>query len=162
MTAITEVKDGRGFTLIEVMIALLVLLSGVLGWIVFTWTTTKGTSFSREENTATFIAQSKLEELKQLGLAHSQLTDDASTTDLENTGTPDHINADPDTVNSTVANQPVNAHNETGKKDSIYYRMWNIAQNSPASGLKTVAVIVRWRSLLDGQTHQVILKTIYR
>lgn len=155
-------QNQKGFTLIEVLVALVVLLIGVLGWIAFTWMTTKGSSFSREENVATFMAQSKMEELKQIPVTHSQLADDANMNDLEDNATPDHINTDPGTVNSSLTNQPVNATNETGKKDSIYYRMWNIANNSPASGLKTVAVIVRWRSLLDGQTHQVILKTIFR
>jgi len=152
----------NGFTLTEVMIALVVLLIGVLGWIAFTWMTSKGTTFSREENAATFLAQSKMEELKQVAITDNQLKDDGNTTDLENVLTPDHINQDPGTVNSTQTNLPINSEGQTGQKDSIYYRIWNIAADNPATGLKTVAVIVRWRSLLDSQTHRVILKTIFQ
>ena len=159
---IKRIRRQSGFTLIEVMVALVVLLIGVLGWIAFTWMTTKGTTFSREGNAATFLAQSKMEELKQLSITHGQLTDDGITSDLDNMTTPDHINSDPNTMNSTQTNLPINSAGQTGQKDSIYDRMWNIAADSPAQGLKTVAVIVRWRSLLDSQTHQVILKTIFR
>lgn len=157
-----RIYHQNGFTLIEVLVALVVLLFGVLGWIAFTWMTTKGTTYSREVNRATFLVQSKIEELKQLAMTDNQLKDDGNTTDLENILTPDHIDRDPNTVNSTQTNLPINSEEQTGQKDSIYYRMWNIAADRPAQGLRTVAVIVRWRSLLDSQTHQVMLKTIFR
>ncbi|MEW6186120.1 MAG: prepilin-type N-terminal cleavage/methylation domain-containing protein [Thermodesulfobacteriota bacterium] len=160
------IKGGyeQGFTLIEVLVAMVVLLIGVLGWVGFSWTTTKGTSYSRELNRATFLAQSRMENLKQIGLSlDSQklpLRDDGNTNDLMEINAPDHINADPNTVNSAQTNLAINAEGQTGQPDSIYFLMWNIADNCPVQGAKTLSVIVRWRSQLDGNNHQVFLQTI--
>jgi len=159
-----EKRSHSGFTLIEVLVAMLVLMIGVLGWVGFTWTTTKGTTYSRELNRATFLAQSKMEELKQLSLSSDPtklpLKDDGVINDLDNVAAPDHINADPNTVNSGQANTAVNAEGKTGQSDSIYFLIWNIADDCPVRGNKTVSVIVRWRSLLDRQFHQVTIKSV--
>jgi prepilin-type N-terminal cleavage/methylation domain-containing protein len=157
-------KLQKGFTLIEVLVAMVVLLIGVLGWVGFSWTTTKGTSYGRELNRATFLAQSKMEELKQIALSLDptklQLRDDGITNDLMNVVTPDHINSDPNTVNSGQTNLAINADGQTSQPDSMFFRMWNIADNCPVQGSKTLSVIIRWRSQLDGSNHQVFLQTI--
>jgi type IV pilus assembly protein PilV len=53
----------EGFTLIEVMIALLLLLIGVAGVLSMQMTSMKATSFSRHATEATIVAEDRMEEL---------------------------------------------------------------------------------------------------
>lgn len=41
----------------------------------------------------------------------------------------------------------------------IYTRVWNVTDNAPAAGMKTIEVTVSWR-VRGKQQHQVVLKTI--
>ncbi len=54
----------RGFTLIEVMIALVVLLVGTLGVIAMQYSAVSGNAFSREIKIATNLGTTRIEEIK--------------------------------------------------------------------------------------------------
>ncbi len=56
--------DTRGFTLTEVLIAIVILSVGFIGLSAMTLTTVKSLSFSRKLTTATTLSQEKLEEIK--------------------------------------------------------------------------------------------------
>jgi len=58
------VKKSDGFTLLEVMIALVILSVGLLGLAALQLVAIKGNSFSSEMTTATMIAQERAEMLK--------------------------------------------------------------------------------------------------
>jgi type IV pilus assembly protein PilV len=58
-------KEG-GFTLIEVMIAMLLLLIGVAGVLRLQMVSVRATSFSRHATEATIVAEDKMEELMSL------------------------------------------------------------------------------------------------
>ncbi len=68
--------SGRGFTLIEIMIAIFLLAVALLGLASVTTSVIKGNSFSQTLTTATTLAKDKMEELKA-----------TSYTDLPTTGT---------------------------------------------------------------------------
>jgi prepilin-type N-terminal cleavage/methylation domain-containing protein len=57
-------KSSAGFTLVEVIVALLILSTGVLGLVRFQGTILANSSFSREHSEAVLIAQRKVEELR--------------------------------------------------------------------------------------------------
>ena len=54
----------KGFTLVEVMVALVVMLMGMLGTMAMQYYAVSGNAFSREMRIATNLGQQKLEELK--------------------------------------------------------------------------------------------------
>ena len=59
----------QGFTLTEVLIAMVVLTIGLLGLSAMTIATTKGLAFSKRLTTATILAQDKIEEIKRANYA---------------------------------------------------------------------------------------------
>jgi type IV pilus assembly protein PilV len=65
---------GKGFTLTEVLIGLVILAVGILAIAAMQITSTKGSSFSSHLTQATFFAQDKLEYLKNLSYSDSNLS----------------------------------------------------------------------------------------
>lgn len=64
----------QGFTLVEILIALFILVVGILGTIAVTATVVSGNSLAKRTTTASTLAQHKMEELKNAdydGLASS-------------------------------------------------------------------------------------------
>ena len=120
----------KGFTLIEIMIAIFLLAVALLGLASVTTSVIKGNSFSQTLTTATTLAKDKMEDLKAA----------TYTTDTQNasmwTGT-DYAAAD-----GTV---------QTSATGSYYTRSWS----APGTATKTITVTVTWSF---GRTVQ--LKTI--
>jgi prepilin-type N-terminal cleavage/methylation domain-containing protein len=63
----------KGFTLTEVLVGLVILVVGILAVAAMQITSTKGGSFSNHLTQATFLAQDKLEYLKNLSYGDSNL-----------------------------------------------------------------------------------------
>jgi type IV pilus assembly protein PilV len=64
---VCNLQNKKGFTLIEVLIATLVLAIGLLSLATLAGTVIRGNSFSNKMTTATTLAQDKMEEIKRLG-----------------------------------------------------------------------------------------------
>ena len=60
-------RNNRGFTLVEIMIAVFILVVALLGLISVTVMVIKGNSFSKTMTTATTLAKDKMEQLKNTG-----------------------------------------------------------------------------------------------
>jgi type IV pilus assembly protein PilV len=67
----------KGFTLIEVLVAMLVLTIGLLGLATLAGTVIRGNSFSNKMTTATTLAQERLEEIQGVGYANANSLDTA-------------------------------------------------------------------------------------
>jgi len=67
-----KIDNYGGFTLIEIMIAIFILMVGLLGVAGVATTVINGNAFSNRVTTATTLAQDKMEELK--GTAYSSIT----------------------------------------------------------------------------------------
>jgi prepilin-type N-terminal cleavage/methylation domain-containing protein len=67
----------KGFTLIEVLIAMLVLAIGLLSLATLAGTVIRGNSFSNKMTTATTRAQERLEEVQGVGYANANSLDTA-------------------------------------------------------------------------------------
>ena len=65
--------EGKGFTLIEVLIGFVILAVGILAVAAMRVTSTKGGSFSNNVTQATILAQDKLEYLRNLSYSDSDL-----------------------------------------------------------------------------------------
>jgi prepilin-type N-terminal cleavage/methylation domain-containing protein len=150
-----------GFTLVEIMISLVILSVGLLGLASQTLSVIKANSLSDQMTRATVLAEDKMEELKRLGYAHAQLQDtDSNTADVSTDiqtnpsffTNPDHSNTNPTSETGTVT------------LTSTPKRVWNVANNTPATGMKTVTVIVGWKTATQtgaaAKSHYVALTTI--
>ena len=73
----SELRNHKGFTLVEIMIAIFILVIALLGLISVTVMVIKGNSFSKTMTTATTLAKDKMEELKNTG--YGSLASDTDT-----------------------------------------------------------------------------------
>ncbi len=71
---IKHFHKSDGFTLIELMIALVVLAFGILGFLFLQGRAVQGRVFAREMSRATFVAQSNMEELLSMDFSHALLS----------------------------------------------------------------------------------------
>jgi type IV pilus assembly protein PilV len=78
--------NQKGFSLIEVMIALIILAVGLLGIAGLQITSIKGNSFSRYMTQASILAQNKLENLRNLPFDDQKLTGAQPTEQITKSG----------------------------------------------------------------------------
>lgn len=160
-----------GFTLLEVMVSLVILSVGLLGLASQTVSVIKANSLSDNITRATALAEDKLEELKRLGYAHAQLQDTTSSNNP-----PGVVSTDPQTNPSFFTNPDHSDTNPTGAAGTVTLTslkpsprptpnlVWNVANNTPAAGMKTITVIVGWKTAnksgVAAKSHYVALTTI--
>ena len=132
----------KGFTLLELLIALVVLAIAVLGVAHALTVVSTNRALSYHITVASNLAQDKLEEIKRLAYTHGDL------------------NGSSVGITHPDLNNPIN---ETGQNeiDAIYNRSWIVWTNTPINGTKAISVTVSWPSTGDA-THTVTLYTIKR
>lgn len=146
----------KGFTLIELMIAMIVLGIGILALIQMQVAAMSGNSSANQMTIATTLAQDQIERLKGLSFFDATVTD----TNGGNNGALTNP-TDDESFDLTDASNPIN---ESGGTTGLrrYRRFWNIADNTPIQGVKTVVVFVYWGTV-DGDTgltqHWVMIPT---
>jgi prepilin-type N-terminal cleavage/methylation domain-containing protein len=110
-------RDQRGFTLLEVMVAGGILTIGILGLLGFSSSTIKGNAGAERVATATLLAQDKIEQTREAGY-NASLT--ANTTVTEAYG--------------SIPNYP------------LYQRVTLTQVNTPVTGMQTVTTTVSWNA----------------
>ncbi len=118
-------KGNSGFTLIEVLIALVILAIGGLGMLMLQVSSIQGNVSSRELQAATLLCQDLLERFE--GLDYNDALLDAG----------QHSNDELGVQN------PINESGSQGA-GAIYSRTWVVAVDNPAQGMKTITVTVTW------------------
>ena len=109
--------DNKGFTLLEVLIAMVILSVGLLGMASLTVGIINGNRFSNDLTTATTLAQDKMEDVRRLGYSGTEAT---TTTVTEN-------------YNSIT-------------DYAAYKRVTVTTVDSPAVGMKAITVTAYWDS----------------
>jgi prepilin-type N-terminal cleavage/methylation domain-containing protein len=166
---------ARGFTLVEVMVAIFVLLIGATGVMTFFSQALRLHGDARHMTQATAIAQDLLANIEQWPyddqssgggpLYNTQAGNDAnlgdvgyhfeSSSDPVADGLADHGEADlPATFNGLP----------TAALGTDYQRFWNVAVPANATGghdAMSVAVVVRWRAGIGGTSwHRLVLLSV--
>ena len=131
MSNLTSDKKNNGFTLLEVLVAIVILTAGLLGMASLTGTIIHGNKLSNDLTTATTLAQDKMEDIRRLGYSSMPATD---TTTTEN-------------YNSITGYA---AHKRVTVTD-----VYTSGTTWPQSGMKAITVTVYW----DSDRHSVELKT---
>jgi prepilin-type N-terminal cleavage/methylation domain-containing protein len=138
------IMSEKGFTLIEILIAMVILGIAFMGLANLQISCINGNSNSCCLTKAVILAQDKMEELKSLNPDHPDLSD-------PNPGNNDNLRQSIDSQDSDHREDKIDIKGESSKTiqdlnyDS-YTRIWNVANNTPFSGRKTVVVIVTWES----------------
>lgn len=142
MKGTSRILPESGFTLIEIVIAMVILGIATGGLVHMQISSSSTLTDSRYLSTAVTLAQDKMEELKSLAGNHPDLSD---TNPGNNSGlkqVTDPLLADHAEDLSTQAGG--DASTALDMRLGAYQRFWNVADNTPCAGRKTVAVIVTW------------------
>ena len=123
-------SNQKGFSLIEILIAITVFAIGILAVGKMQIAAIKGNSFANDLTKATTLAQDRMEELIGLSYDDTDSLDDTDTDD--EAGLDDNTTA---TADHNDSNNPV---------DGRYNIFWNIATDHPINNTKEIRVIVRW------------------
>lgn len=123
-------NSHRGFTLIELLVGILILTIGLLGTAGLTVQIVQGNFYSKNVTSATAIAQTQLEAVENKGY------NDTTTT-----------NFPPGTVTVTTSD------------GFTFDRTTTIADDTPASNMKTITVAVTWNEN-NNVARSVTLQTI--
>ena len=110
-----QARNKRGFTLLEILVAITILATGLLGVAGLNLGIMKGNLVSNRVTTATALAQDKMENINRMD--YSQVTE---------------------------ANIPQEGYNGGIQDYPLYKRDTVITLDTPSPGMKTVQVTVSW------------------
>jgi len=127
------IKKKNGFTLIEVLVALTILIVGIMGTLMLEVTAIQGNSSSREIQSAMVLAEDFLEQSKNFSYTDSKLTSGA------------HTNSELGTSN------PIDVEGNGGGR---YTRTWAVVDNSLLTNTKNITVTVGWTKNLVSHSVQ--------
>lgn len=127
-------KSEKGFTLVEVVMATLLLAIGIaiIGSVISE--IVKKNFYSQRHTQAVLLAQNKIEELLNDGYEDPNLDEDT----YEN---------------------PLNPVNSTGDSNGVFYQFWEIDDLNPIPGSKMITSKIQWEST-DGELKSVILTAV--
>ena len=114
-----KLKTEKGFTLVEVVMASLVLLVGVTIISSVIAGVVRRNFYSQRHTQAVILAQNKIEELVNDGYSNPNLTEG----EYEN---------------------PLNPVNSTGDSSGVFYQYWMIEDLRPIPRSKLITSIVKW------------------
>jgi Tfp pilus assembly protein PilV len=125
-----RLKNRSGFSLIDVMIGMVVLAIALASSYHATILFSRTTATNRNLSAAVGLAEAKLEELR---------------------------NAPFDEVITGADGSPITA---LGEANGVYTRSWNVADNTPETGLKSVTVLVSWDQWGEPEPHEYSLTAV--
>nr|HDO80263.1 prepilin-type N-terminal cleavage/methylation domain-containing protein [Candidatus Bathyarchaeota archaeon] len=129
--------NNRGFSLLEVMIAFVILAIGLLGLAALQVTAIRGNAFSSGMTFATMLAQQKLEELKGLPFTDQKLSPTAA------------YDGDPHHPLDDEQNDPwYTAVDSRGIQYAVEH--W-VEENTPAEDMRKITLRVNWTGFAPGR-----------
>ena len=141
------VNEQKGFTIIEVLVAIFILSVGLLAVATMQVSAIRGNNLSDNVTSALTLAEDKMEYL--LGLNYNDLI-------LQDSVAGNNTNLDTITAGN-VDHEELNI-DETGSAGGQFHRVWNIADDEPDNNNKTITIIVTWAQ----DKHKVSISSIKR
>ena len=140
-----RLNNKGGFTVVELLVAVVVMSIAFAGLATMEVACINGTSIANNVTTGITLAQDKMEELKSLHLEDPELDDNNASNNVDlRAGIEDF------TVLGSVAAADDGHRDEDidadGNPGGMYTRSWNIAEDTPIDGEKTIVVVVTWES----------------
>ena len=138
-------NSPNGFGLLELVIAMTILAVGMLGIVKLQMQSGFGNASSRNISAAVNLARSKLEYLKRIGSYSTQEGSIVELVDPESANPATAIDMD-DWPNPDFSEGPFNEAHDGSSKGKIFSRSWNVVDNYPLAGFKTIRMRVSWTS----------------
>jgi len=141
---IPSLKSEKGFTLVELLIAMVILGIAFMGLANMQISSINSNTNASRLTKAIILAQDKMEEIKNLNPDHPDLAD-------TNPGNNDNLrqSIDPNDCDHREGHIEIKGESTQSVPDlhyGSYTRIWNVADNTPLPGRKTVVVILTWES----------------
>lgn len=120
------ILQNKGFTIIEVLIAMFILAVGLLSLVTMQVTGIKGNATANRISKGSSFSAERIEKLFALDWTHADLADDQAPTGTAG-------------LNETGAT----ADGSVVTADGVYTIYWNVADNTPMPDTKKIRVIVK-------------------
>ncbi len=140
-----KLKNESGFTLVELLIAALIVSVGMVAYAMTSGNIIKQNAQSKKKSVAVTLAQDRMESIRNTALTISLTGADTLASPTESGGV----------WTANASGEVVDAKGDTGTADAIYTRIWTIAEDATLTAFYTVAVTVTW----DG-SKTVVLDTL--
>ncbi len=157
MKSYTKIRDTRGFSLVEAIIAMFVVSVGVLAVGLLQISATKGNTTALNRGDGVAVAQTVMDLLRTLPLDDALLTDDLTNGvgQLDDgVGTPPNPAGADHSGTEIFATNPLVSEN--GGSFTVF---WNIAEDVPLTNARTVRVHVYWTDSQAGQ-HRTVMTSV--
>ncbi len=137
-------NNNKGFTVVELMVAVVITVIAFAGLATMEIACINGNSIASNVTTGITLAQDKMEDLMSLDINDPDLDDN----NISNNGDLREGVEDFSSVGSAATAD--DGHREEnidakGNPGGMYTRFWNVAEDTPIDGQKTLVVIVTWR-----------------
>lgn len=135
-----RVANDGGFTIVEVMVAFLIMVIGFTFMLQLVLFMFKANIVGRDMAEAKFVAEQVAERIRSMDYRSAELVDDGDTGDLDDIASPDY--EDTLVVSGTQ-----------------YRQLYNIADGVPYANVKTVRIFILWNA---GNTNHSYAITTYK
>ena len=129
-----HLKDNSGFTLIEVLIAALIVSAGLIAYVMTSGNIMGQNAQSKKKTLAVTLAQDKMEAIRNTALTVSLGGADTLDSPTESGGT----------WTANTGGEVVDVEGNTGTTDAIYTRTWTITEDATLTNFYTTSVTVLW------------------
>ena len=138
-------ENNKGFTVVELMVAVVIMVIAFAGLATMEVACINGNSIASNVTSGITLAQDKMEDLMSLDLNDPELDDN----NLNNNGSlRDGVEdfADVGSLSSADDGHREESIDADGNPGGMYTRFWNIADDTPIDGQKTLVVVVIWQN----------------
>ncbi len=137
--------EDKGFTVVELLVAVVVMSIAFAGLTTMEVACINGTSIANNVTTGITLAQDKMEELQTLDLDDPELDDNNSSNNADMRAGLDDFTVHGSTASADDGHRDTDIDSD-GNPGGMYTRIWNVSQDTPIDGQKTVVVIVTWKN----------------